>query len=61
MTKYVIFITENYNPVPKMQNPGETTGKRYLQKDKKKKKKKKRRERERKREEYPDKENQPKV
>ena len=37
MTKYVIFITENYNPVPKMQNPGETTGKRYLQKDKKKK------------------------
>lgn len=53
MTKYVIFITENYNPVPKMQNPGETTGKRYLQKDKK--------ERERKREEYPDKENQPKV
>lgn len=57
MTKYVIFITENYNPVPKMQNPGETTGKRYLQKDKKKK----RRERERKREEYPDKENQPKV
>ena len=47
MTKYVIFITENYNPVPKMQNPGETTGKRYLQKDKIKKEEERESEKER--------------